>query len=428
MSRALTVLACGVLWLAAPAAAAQDAGRGARLYLGLPAGQASCVECHGPDPGANRNRLLKAAQGPEAIRQAISHAAAMGYLAELLDATALADLSAWLSLVSAESQDDAPAQVWPWGLEFGSLAPGSAVSPQPVVLHNTGPGGLWLAPLLRATVPGGAAGLRLSHDCPGLLEPRQRCTAWVWLDSARAGRAQAALEWGDSALRPVGVSAWVQPQPAGIAGWRDGADASWAVPLEAGRQLLLERVMVNDGPAPLTLGVPAITGPGRAAFRIEGGGCASGRVLGPGEACAVRLLFDARAAAAQQALLQWRNDGAHPQPVRLEVQPVVAAPAPSPSQPPSPSPLPPPSPPAVPQPAAPAPPAQPQPAAPQLGAGGCSVALPAARPDLTMPGLVIAALLVLLVRALRRPPQPPSCPRLHSSLSAPGVPLPGGNS
>lgn len=179
MSRAITLLACAVLCLVAPPAAAQDAGRGARLYLGLPAGQASCVECHGPDPGANRNRLLKAAQGPDAIRQAISQAAAMGYLGELLDATALADLSAWLGLVNAESQDDAPAQVWPWGLEFGRLAPGSAAPPHPVVLHNTGTGNLWLAPLLRATVPGGTAGLQLSHDCPGLLEPRQRCTAWV---------------------------------------------------------------------------------------------------------------------------------------------------------------------------------------------------------------------------------------------------------
>ena len=77
------------LWSICLGTLAQDPARGARLYLGLPGGQESCVECHGPDPGLNRNRLLNAAQGPQAIRKAIDQAAAMGYLGGLLEPAAL---------------------------------------------------------------------------------------------------------------------------------------------------------------------------------------------------------------------------------------------------------------------------------------------------------------------------------------------------
>jgi mono/diheme cytochrome c family protein len=64
--------------LAGPAAA-QDPARGAMLYLQLPGGQPSCVECHGPDPQGDRNRLLTAASGPGTIALAITKVGAMGY-------------------------------------------------------------------------------------------------------------------------------------------------------------------------------------------------------------------------------------------------------------------------------------------------------------------------------------------------------------
>jgi mono/diheme cytochrome c family protein len=48
-------------WLSPRPVAAQDAVRGAGLYLQLPGNLASCVSCHGPDPAANRNNLLRAA-------------------------------------------------------------------------------------------------------------------------------------------------------------------------------------------------------------------------------------------------------------------------------------------------------------------------------------------------------------------------------
>jgi hypothetical protein len=45
----------------------------------------------------------------------------------------------------------------------------------------------------------------------------------------------------------------------------------------------------NEGGAALTLGVPAVTGPGRAAFRLEPGGCTSLTMLAPGAGCTISL-------------------------------------------------------------------------------------------------------------------------------------------
>lgn len=386
---------CAGVGLLAFDALAGDAGRGARLYLGLPGGQASCVECHGPDPGLNRNRLLNAAQGPQAIRRAIGHASAMGYLGELLDESALSDLSAWLRQVDAAAQGEAPATVWPWGLEFGKVVPGALPGPHPVVLHNSGPNGLWLAPRLRATQPGGEAGLQLGHDCPQLLPPGSRCTAWVGVSSLLSARVHAALDWGDSAVRAVGISASVDAQAAGLARWRDERIEPWVLQVPNGQSAVFERMVVNAGSAPLSLGVPAITGPGAAAFRLEAGGCSAGQVIEPGTSCAVRLRADAAAGTAAEALLQWRNDGSHLPPARLELRPVGLAPAPSAPSPPPAAPL------VTTQPIpTPAPPAA-TPVADATG-GGCSTALPPSPPDATLPGLVALALLAHLARSRRR--------------------------
>ena len=297
----LAVAALAPWALHAPAAAA-DAERGARLYLGLPGGQASCVECHGPDPGLDRNRLLNAARGPFAIDEALRKAAAMGYLAELLSPADRADLSAYLALVASEAEGSSAALAWPWGLEFGRVAPGAALAPQPVRLRNRGSGPLALAPGLRELAPGGAAGLTLAHDCPELLPPGAGCTVQLGLVAAGPGLVRASLTWGDAAgaLRPVGVSATVGQAPAGSARWLD-APAERVVALQAapGGEAAALLTMHNAGAAPLVLGVPAITGPGRGAFRLQpgpdGDACAANAVLPAQGRCTVRLVATAAA-------------------------------------------------------------------------------------------------------------------------------------
>jgi cytochrome c553 len=403
----LAVAALAPWALHAPAAAA-DAERGARLYLGLPGGQASCVECHGPDPGLDRNRLLNAARGPFAIDEALRKAAAMGYLAELLSPADRADLSAYLALVASEAEGSSAALAWPWGLEFGRVAPGGALAPQPVRLRNRGSGPLALAPGLRELAPGGAAGLTLAHDCPELLPPGADCTVQLGLVAAGPGAVNAALTWGGAAgaLRPVGLSATVGQAPAGNARWLD-APTERVVALQAapGGEASVLLSMHNAGAAPLVLGVPAITGPGRGAFRLlpgpDAGACVANAVLPPQGRCTVRVVATAGATGLLEATLQWRNDGQHAPPRLMQVQAVGAAPPPPIAAPPAASPAPAPGP-------SPAPVPAPVPAAADAGGGCRRSAWPQGRTDPLLPGLVLLAAMLLAARRRGRLNQPAS--------------------
>lgn len=382
-------------------AQAQDAARGARLYLGLPAGLASCVDCHGPDPGLDRNRLLNAAQGPAAIDVALRKAAAMGYLADQLSSADKADLSAWLAQVLADMDGSAAATVWPWSLEFGSVAPGAVVAPQDIRLRNRSSVDLALSPRLRSLAPGGAAGLTLSHDCPTTLPPGGDCTAQAGLVAGAEGGIQAALEWGDgaAALRPVGLAATVSLATTGMAQWRDGApDAALTLDSPAGAAASWSLPLQNTGPVAITLGVPAITGPGRTAFRIDAGGCAAQQVLAPGEQCVVRVVGSATTPGRHEAVLQWRTDGSHPPARRLDLRATAQAPLPAASAPLVPPATDPAAPGLTPLPA-------PTPSADLPSAsgasGGCSV-VAAAPSDPTLPALVALAAWSLWTRS-RRP-------------------------
>jgi hypothetical protein len=367
--------------LIVPAAAhGQDAARGAQLYLRLPGGEPACVECHGPDPGQNRNRLLNAAQGPQAITLAIGRAAPMGYLAPLLTDADKADLSAYLAAVNQQAEPGSTtAQAWPWGLEWGRLAPGAAAPTLKAQVFNRGSGAVELAP----SVSGAAQALALSHDCPTLLPPGAGCTASLQLLPTAPARLGAALRWqapGPQAVAPVGLFASRADAAVGI------AEASPPVELvhlnPAGGSASAGFDIVNAGAQGLTLGVPAITGPAQALFSTAGSTCVAGLALSPGQRCTVRVTATASPGTGfAEALLQWRNDGQHLQPVVLRAE-RGGVPSPTPAPPPAPVPPPAPAPPTSPAPApAPSPAPAPAPAVPAKGGGGCSMAHGPRAPD-----------------------------------------------
>lgn len=385
--------------LAGPAAA-QDAARGAALYLQLPGGQPSCVECHGPDPLGNRNRLLTAAGGPAVIALAITKVGAMGYLGELLDERDRTDLSAYLARVNA--LEAAPVLVWPRVLEFGRVGAGSAVREQAVSLLNAGTQALAVQPSL-----GTAAGLSLRHDCPPQLAPGAACTAHVALSSAEVGRRTTALQWrGDADGLPqwFGVQASVEPAAAGVL-VADVPGPGVTLQAAPGQPVVTEISLVNSGVAALSLGAAVITGPGAAGFSLAGSACSPALLLQPGERCRVRITATAPASGQRTALLQWRTDGANLPPLPLEVVAVGAAtPTPvPPAPPPAPAPVSPPPPVAPSPPATPSP--GPAPAAPEapVASGGCSMAWPGATADPLLPSLVLLALLGLWRRRRRLP-------------------------
>ena len=387
--------------LAGPAAA-QDAARGAALYLQLPGGQPSCVECHGPDPQGNRNRLLTAAGGPSVIALAITKVGAMGYLGELLDERDRADLSAYLARVNV--LDAAPLLVWPRVIEFGRVGAGAAVPEQTVRLMNAGAQAVAVQPTLVAT-----AGLSLRHDCPAQLAPDAACTAFVALSSADLGRRTTALQWrGDADGLPqwIGVQASVEATPAGtlVADLQSAGVTLQAAP---GQPVVSELSLVNAGVAALSLGAAVITGPGAAGFSLAGSACSPALLLQPGERCRVRITATAPASGRRAAVLQWRTDGANLPPLPLEVvadgsvspppSPAPSPPSPAPSEPPTPAP--PTSPPASPAPA-PNPAPSPAPAATQAqgASGGCAMAWPGGGVDPLLPSLLLLALLALRLR------------------------------
>lgn len=417
----LTALACasGLFTAEVQAQLSGDAARGARLYLGLPGGENSCVECHGPDPGQNRNRLLFAAQGPAAISLAITKAAPMGYLRELLGEADLADLAAYLAIVNALVQDDAEQQVWPWGLEFGRRLAGETAE-HTVQLLNNAAQPLALSPSLQSW-PGDVGQLALAHDCPVLLPTGQSCSATVRLTTGAIGRVQASLRWQAAGLggrAPVGISAQVVDgaTPLGRATLAETAPAVLALRARPGQAAVAEHELVNTGNASLSLGTPAITGPGQTAFALAAGGnaCVAGQVLPPQGRCTLRISATAPAVGTRMAVLQWRNDARHLPPWTLVVEADgLAAPAPAPAPPPpAPAPPPPPAPPPVASPPpSPVPPPTVAPAPAPAGGGGCSVALEPGRPDPLMPLLLLAAALALASRGPRG--QPPSWVRVR---------------
>ncbi|KPF42168.1 hypothetical protein D621_20950, partial [beta proteobacterium AAP51] len=327
--------AAGLLTGAALGASAQtpapDAGRGAALYLQLPGGQPSCVECHGPDPLGNRNRLLNAAGGPLFISEAINKAAAMGYLDSLLGARERADLSAYLARVN--ELESARVEIWPRVLEFGRVAQGAAVPEQALRLLNKGTQAAAGQPVLES-----GTGLSLRHDCPAQLAPGAACTAHVGLLSGETGRRAAALRWqgnADGLPQWVGVSASVEVAAAGVL-VADLPGTTLTLQAAPGQRVVAEFSLVNAGVAALSLGVPALTGPGAAAFGTTGSACSTALNLQPGARCTVRITATAPASGQQQALLQWRSDGAHLPPVSMVVAADASAvPAPAPPPPPA---------------------------------------------------------------------------------------------
>jgi cytochrome c553 len=354
MSRLLSMLLCS--WLAAlGTAAAADAERGAMLYLRLPDGQASCVNCHGSDPAASRNNLLRAAAQPEVLLKTLNSIGVMGYLKAALGDADIEDLAAYLDAV-ARAAAAAERTVWPRTIEFGQLPPGVASAPHEVRLRNQSAAPLPVSP------PRLARGrFMLSHDCPPLLAPGAECRA-----SLRAVTAVpvAAGDFTDSLLWPgpvpvvVGVSAAASGAPGGslLAVETEIDFGSVGVSETSQRRLTLR----NEGVTAVTLGVATLTGPGAGAFAL-GEGCATGSVLAVAATCTVELRFRPGAGAAYTAALQWRSDGGNPAPVRLLAQGKVPN-----------SEL-------------------PAPAGGATGGGGCAAAPPASKGDFSLPLWLAAA-------------------------------------
>ena len=356
--------------VAGGAALAADAERGAQVFLQLPDDTPSCVSCHGADPAASRNNLLRAADQPLVLQKTLGAVSAMGYLKPLLTDADVADLAAYLGTV-ARVRAATTLAVWPRTLEFGALAPGAASAVSQVVWQNLSP----------QTVPGPAPRLvggrfALDGGCREPVPAGGSCAVGVRALAGAAGDLADTLVFGADPLQGVamvGLSAQVNAAPA--ARWvadLDAVDFGSVVRGQSAERLVVLR---NAGTAAGALGAATLTGPGVAVFEGQEG-CSTGAPVLPGQSCLLRLRYSPTSVAAHRATLQLRADGTHPQTLLLRGQ-GVDAPA--------------------------DPPKEPPPAGHGGGGGGCAMA-PAARPgDVSLWALVLAAAAALGWRRRRSP-------------------------
>lgn len=302
------LLPCMLLIIGA-AASAQDAVRGAQLYLQLPDGATSCIGCHGPDPAQNPNNILRAADRPNDLLQALNTVSRMGYLRQSLSDTDIADLAAYLGRVLQVASPTAPIALWPTTIEFGAFTPGSVLPPHRVELRNQGGSVLSLA---APQLQGG--GHTMTSDCGAALAPGASCRVELRAIAAVPGRAASTLVLASNApWSPLmlGMSSTVRDGPLGVLS-ADLPDA----PLDfasvtVGASAVREFALLSHGTAAVTLGAITVTGPQLAAFRPEGD-CVRGLVLAPGSRCTMRLRFVPGVALPATATLQLRTDGGNP--------------------------------------------------------------------------------------------------------------------
>lgn len=316
---------------------AQDAARGAMLYMQLPNGLASCVSCHGPEPQGNRNSLLKAADNPQALTKALATVGAMSHLRAGLDEGGVQDIAAFLGGANRAAASSAALVFWPLTADFGTLGLGAAAGPQQVQLLNRGGTGLRLNP---PALHG--QGFALQHDCPALLAAGARCTVRVTALALAPGWQGGAVVLGSPdwpGAGAVALAAHVQVAAAGVLQWQGGAaDGLLDLgALPAGQQRSVQRRLVNAGPGALTLGAPpavagslSLTGDNLAPVTTSG--CAAGTVLAPTEACTLGIRLEGGSAVPVQALLQVRSSGQNPPALALSAgavpPPASAPPAP----------------------------------------------------------------------------------------------------
>ncbi len=319
-SRSAVWAGAALLCTASVEVVAQDARRGAGLYMQLPNDVPSCVSCHGPEPQGNRNSLLKAARNPPALIKALSTVGVMSYLRASLHDGDVQDLAAFLGSVIEASSVQSALNVWPLTADFGQLRIGAAAGPQRVLLHNRSDANVRVT-----TLQVHGAGYALTHDCPGLLAPGAVCQASVVMMAATEGRFSGALEVTSpevSSPLVVALASKVRSESGGELQWLPDlqtVDFSGSAP---GKVVQRRVALVNAGMAPVTLGAApqvfgstTLTGSNLTPWMISG--CASGTVLAPSAQCDIDIRHAATTPASSHAVLQVRSDGMNPASLRL---------------------------------------------------------------------------------------------------------------
>ena len=304
------LLCSSVVWVAP--ALAQDAQRGAMLYVRLANDVASCASCHGPDPSQGRNNILIAADSPIRLVKALNNISAMGYLSSQLSEADTGDISAFLGRVAQTTLDTSPLRVWPWTLDFGSIQPGLEAAKQFVHIRNPSA----VMPLNVAAISVNSPDLAVVSNCPAELAPAASCQVELSMRPTASGLRRASLSIsaggrlsalgvvGYGATAPVSRLVWTQPDTVSLS----------AIQGNTARTTL---TLSNPGPMPAVLGLTNFSGDQASQFSVESG-CSLGTVLQAGTSCAITVSYVAGSLPRSDAILQLRSDQTNPSAVRLQ--------------------------------------------------------------------------------------------------------------
>lgn len=302
----LLALLVGAVVCSGPAAGA-DALRGKTLYFTTPGG-ISCANsaCHGTTVSSGRNNILKGANSPSTIQNAINgDTGGMGIYRGVLTATDVADIAAYIANPGVTG---APAaSVSPTRLSFGSVDVGLQSGTQTVTVRSTGTTPLNIASIATTTadfpVSGGTcrAGTSVAVGAS--------CTVLARFVPSAAGLASATLTIGYGgtpsasvvALDGTGValSPSAQIAPAGLT-------FSQAVGSASTPQTV---TLSNTGTGTLHLTSVGFRGTAAGDYATGAGtDCAAGLGLAPGGSCSVDIVFTPTTAGARSASLAIVHD------------------------------------------------------------------------------------------------------------------------
>ena len=318
---------CGALGLLAasgtPPAAAQDAARGAALYLRLADDTRSCVSCHGPDPGTNQNNILRAADSPDTLVKVMNTVAPMGFLRSLLSDADRADVAAFLGTIARLNAPGSPLRAWPVTLEFGTTVIGARSAAQQVRLRNPSS-----SAALRIDAITAAAPVAIEHDCPASLSAGAGCSITARLQPGASGLLRGALRIDTATHRQVvGFSGYGVATATSELAWDTASplfDFGTVAVDQPGERTL---TLVNPGPLPAVLASTSLTGPDAGQFQVVRP-CPPGTLVVAGTTCTMTLRYAGGGRLANaEAMLQLRSDRGNPPALRItaSTEPVPGA-------------------------------------------------------------------------------------------------------
>jgi len=325
-ARLLLAAAGSAVLLASPVQAA-DALRGKTLYNTTPGG-ISCANssCHGSNVSLNRNKILRGANSPSTIQNAINgDTGGMGiYRNNVLTATDVADIAAYIGNPNVTAGGPI-ASATPTSLSFASTAVGSTSTAQTVTLRNTGTAALSITAIAVSNASFVVAG---GGSCAagGSVAAAGSCTINVQFRPQATGTLSGNLSISHNATPTTttvalsgAATAAVSAQPAVTP-----SALSFGSVAVGSRSAVQTATVSNSGSGPMTLGAITVS---NAQFAIAGGSCASGgTVAASGGSCTVLVDFGPTVTGAASATLSIAHN-ASASPLLVALSGTAAVPA-----------------------------------------------------------------------------------------------------